>query len=98
LLSCVATSASARGEALAPSFFASSRHTSSRSPFQFLQVPPGSRVAVVDLYSASFGRQGLVTIERRLGMEGPFNFDIHPTNVGHFFIAREFEAVWIGVP
>jgi hypothetical protein len=31
-------------------------------------------------------------------MEGPFNFDIHPTNVGHFFIAREFEAVWIGVP
>jgi hypothetical protein len=65
---------------------------------QFVQIPPGSRVALVDLYSASLGRQGLVTIERRLGIEGPLNFDIHPTDLGHSFIAREFEAVWNGLP
>jgi hypothetical protein len=65
---------------------------------QFTAVPQGSRVAIVDLYSPSLGRQGLVTIERRLGLQGPFNFDIHPTNLGHAFIAREFEAVWNGLP
>jgi len=64
---------------------------------QFIPVPAGSSVAVVDLYSASLGRQGLVTIERRLGFEGPFDFDIHPTNRGHSFIAKEFEAVWISL-
>jgi hypothetical protein len=64
---------------------------------QFTPVPAGSRVAIVDLYSASLGRQGLVTIERRLGLQGPFNFDIHPTNLGHAFIAQEFEAVWRGL-
>jgi hypothetical protein len=65
---------------------------------QFTPVPQGSRVAIVDLYSASLGRQGLVTIERRLGLQGPFNFDIHPTNLGHAFIAQEFETVWSGLP
>ena len=59
-------------------------------------VPAGSRVAIVDLYTPSLGRQGLVTIERRLGFPGPgpFDFDPHPTNLGHSFIAREFENVW----
>jgi hypothetical protein len=61
-------------------------------------VPPGSTVALVDLYSPSLGRQGLVTIQRRLGFEGPFNFDIHPTNLGHTFIAGEFKKVWNSLP
>ena len=61
---------------------------------QAVHVPAGSRVELVDLYSASLGRQGLVTIERRLGYGGLFDFDIHPTNLGHAFIAREFESVW----
>lgn len=63
-------------------------------------VPPGSRVAFVDLYTPSLGRQGLVTIERRLGFPGPgpFDFDPHPTNLGHAFIAREFENVWRSLP
>jgi hypothetical protein len=65
---------------------------------QFVAVPTGSRLAVVDLYSASLGRQGLVTIERRFGLQGPFEFDIHPTNLGHSFIAGEFEAVWNALP
>lgn len=61
---------------------------------QFLQVPEGSRVALVDLYAASEGESGLVTIERRLGYESPADFDVHPTNRGHSFIARSFAAVW----
>jgi hypothetical protein len=61
-------------------------------------VPSGSRVALVDLYSASLGRQGLVTIQRRLGFSGPFDFDIHPTNLGHAFIAGEFKKVWNSLP
>lgn len=65
---------------------------------QFVQIPQGSRVAIVDLYTPSVGRQGLVTIERRLGFAGPFDFDIHPTNLGHSFIAREFESVWRSLP
>lgn len=63
-------------------------------------APPGSGVALVDLYSASLGRQGLVTIQRRLGIEGPglFDFDIHPTNRGHAFFAGEFKKVWKSLP
>lgn len=65
---------------------------------QFVSVPQGSRVSLVDLYSASEGREGLVTVERRFGFSGPFDFDVHPTNLGHSFIAREFEAVWNDLP
>jgi hypothetical protein len=65
---------------------------------QFVNVPQGSRVALVDLYSASEGQQGLVTVERRLGYDGPADFDVHPTNLGHSFIAREFETVWNSLP
>jgi hypothetical protein len=61
---------------------------------QQVVVPPGARLAVVDLYTPSFGRQGLVTIQRRFGFEGPFDFDIHPTNLGHAFIAGEFKKAW----
>ena len=59
-------------------------------------MPTGSHLAIVDLYTPSLGRQGLVTIERRLGFPGPgpFDFDPHPTNVGHAFIAKQFEDVW----
>jgi hypothetical protein len=62
-----------------------------------VHVPAGSRVAKVDLYTESLGRQGLVTIERRLGFEGPLNFDVHPTNPGHTFIAQQFKAAWLGL-
>ena len=65
---------------------------------QFTHVPQGSRVAVVDLYAASEGHEGLLLIEKRLGFSGPFDYEIHPTNMGHSFIAREFEAVWQGLP
>jgi hypothetical protein len=59
-------------------------------------VPAGSHLAIVDLYTPSLGRQGLVTIERRLGFPGPgpFDFDPHPTNLGHAFIAQQFEDAW----
>lgn len=57
-------------------------------------VPAGSRLALVDLYHPSQGRQGLVAIERRLGYDAPFDFDAHPTNLGHTFISQQFEAVW----
>lgn len=65
---------------------------------QEVVVPAGSRIAVVDLYTPSLGRQGLVTIQRRLGYVGPFDFDIHPTNLGHAFIAGEFKKVWNSLP
>lgn len=61
---------------------------------QFVSVPAGSRVAFVDLYTPSLGRQGLVTIQRRLGVVGVFDFDVHPTNLGHTFIAEQFERAW----
>lgn len=57
-------------------------------------VPQGSRIAMVDLYTASLGRTGLVMLERHNGDSGGFDFDAHPTNLGHEFIAREFERVW----
>jgi lysophospholipase L1-like esterase len=65
---------------------------------QFVPVPEGSRVAVVDLYTPSLGRSGLVTIDRRLGFVGPFDFDVHPTNLGHAFIAEQFKQTWLGLP
>ena len=73
-------------------------HQALRFWLQFVTVPTGSRVALVDLYSASQGQQGLVTIERRLGYQSPTDFDVHPTNLGHSFIAREFEAAWNSLP
>jgi hypothetical protein len=65
-----------------------------RYVLQFVQVPAGSKVGYVDLYAASEGREGLVLIERRLGFTGPFDFEIHPTNLGHAVIAQEFEKVF----
>lgn len=61
---------------------------------QFVAVPTGSRVRFVDLYTPSLRRQGLVTIERRGGYPGPFDFDVHPTNLGHTFIAGRFAEAW----
>ena len=60
-------------------------------------VPPGSKVAKVDLYTPSLGREGLVVIERRLGFEGPLDFDVHPTNLGHTFIAQQFKEAWLAL-
>ena len=61
-----------------------------------IPVPAGSRLAIVDLYTPSLGRRGLVTVERRGGFAGPgpFDFDPHPTNLGHAFIAKQFEDAW----
>ena len=60
-------------------------------------VSAGSRVAKVDLYTPSLGREGFVLIERRGGFEGPFDFDVHPTNLGHTFIARQFKEAWLAL-
>ena len=65
-----------------------------RYVLQFVQVPAGSKLGYVDLYAASEGREGLVLIERRLGFTGPFDFEIHPTNLGHAVISQEFERVF----
>jgi GDSL-like Lipase/Acylhydrolase family len=61
---------------------------------QFVAVPDGSRVEVVDLYTPSLGLQGLVLIERRGGFNGGFVFDVHPTNLGHNFITQQFAEAW----
>lgn len=63
-----------------------------------IQIPAESRVAIVDLYTPSLGRQGLVTIQRRFGYNGQLDFDFHPTNLGHAFIAGEFKKVWNSLP
>ena len=60
-------------------------------------VSAGSRVAKVDLYTPSLGREGFVLIERRGGFEGPFEFDVHPTNLGHTFIAQQFKEAWLAL-
>lgn len=62
-----------------------------------IPVPPGSRVALVDLYSAFKDRNGLLLIQKRNGFNGPFDFDVHPTNAGHATIATEFGTVWKGL-
>jgi hypothetical protein len=63
-----------------------------------VNVPAGSRLAVVDLYTPSIDKQGLVLIQRRLGFTGPFDFEVHPTNAGHAFIAAQFAATWKNLP
>jgi hypothetical protein len=68
------------------------------SLLSLVPVPSGSRVVLVDLYTPSLGRQGLVTIQRRLGVSGNGDFDVHPTNLGHAFIAGEFKKVWSSLP
>jgi len=59
-----------------------------------LVIPEDSHVAVVDLYTRSLGRTGLVMLERRNGFHGGLDFNAHPTNLGHTFIAQEFTHVW----
>lgn len=59
-----------------------------------VNVPAGSRLTVVDLFTPSLGREGLVLVRRRLGYTGGFDFDSHPTNAGHAFIAAQFAAAW----
>ena len=76
----------------APSF------TNSRPAFSTVPVPAGSRLALVDLYTPSLDRDGLVLIERRGGFDGPLDFDPHPTNAGYTFIAKQFEDALSGLP
>lgn len=54
-----------------------------------LNVPAGSRVALVDLYGASLEHP-----ENWVLTQGPGGFDIHPTNVGHTRIAAAFQKAW----
>ncbi len=62
-------------------------------------IPSGSRVAVVDLYNAFKGRNGLLLIQKKNGVgPGPFDFDVHPTNAGHSLMAREFKKAWNALP
>lgn len=61
---------------------------------QSVNVPAGSRLGVVDLYTPSIGREGLVLVQRRGGYTSGFDFDSHPTNSGHTFIAAQFAAAW----
>lgn len=62
-------------------------------------VPRESRIVLVDLYRALKGRSGLFLIEKPGGITGPgpFDFDPHPTTLGHAAIAREFERAWEAV-
>jgi hypothetical protein len=62
-----------------------------------INVPAGSRVVLVDVYNPSIGREGLGLIQRRFGYTSGFDFDFHPTNSGHAFIAAQFAAVWQGL-
>jgi len=59
-------------------------------------VPAGSRVGIVDLYTAFEGRNGLLLIQKKNGITGPgpFDFEVHPTNAGHVVIAQEFARAW----
>jgi lysophospholipase L1-like esterase len=52
------------------------------------------QVAIADVLGAFEGQRGLLLIERRGGFEGPFDFEVHPTNAGHTAIAREFARAW----
>lgn len=60
-----------------------------RQGLQNLNVPAGSKVAVVDLYTMSKQQQADIVL-----LHGPGGFDIHPTNHGHTLIAKEFQKVW----
>lgn len=56
-----------------------------------LHVPEGSKVIYVDVYAATAGRRGLIR-----GFDGsvPDVYNVHPTNLGHFVIAKAFADAW----
>ena len=60
-----------------------------RAGLKGIHVPAGSKVAVVDLYTMSLEHEADFVLTTR-----PGGFDIHPTNLGHTLIAREFQKVW----
>ena len=60
-----------------------------RLGLQGIHVPAGSRVALVDLYTMSLDHE-----ENFFLLDKPGGYDIHPTNLGHTLIAREFQKVW----
>lgn len=60
-----------------------------RMGLQGLNVPAGSKVAVVDLYTMSLDHSAEFVLTDR-----PGGYDIHPTNLGHTLIAKEFQKVW----
>lgn len=57
-------------------------------------VPEGSNVLFVDLFTPSLDRHGLVLGERDPHADPEEDINVHPTNLGHMFIARQFEAAW----
>lgn len=56
-----------------------------------LVVPPDSQVIYVDVYAATAGRRGLVR-----GFDGsvPGVYNVHPTTLGHYVIAKAFADAW----
>ena len=67
-----------------------------RQALSTLRVPAGSRVAVVDLYSAFKGLRGVVLIRNggAAGGSAGLDVEVHPNNLGHLVIAREFQKAW----
>ena len=57
-------------------------------------LPAGSHVGVADLYTAFKDRNGLLLIQKKNGIAGPLDFEVHPTNAGHAVIAQEFQRAW----
>ena len=41
-----------------------------------------------------YAQEGLLLVERRGGYTGGLDFDVHPTNSGHTFIAAQFAEAW----
>ena len=76
--------------------FAASYDQFLRLALSGLRVPAGSRVAVVDLYSAFRGLRGALFIRSGGVATGPGSVDVevHPNNLGHLVIAREFQRTW----
>jgi hypothetical protein len=79
--------------------FAASYDQLLRRALSSVTVPAGSRVAVVDLYSAFRGLRGALLIrngEAATG-SGSLGIEVHPNNLGHLVIAREFQRAWDGL-
>ena len=61
-----------------------------------VQIPAGSHIGIVDLYTAFKDRNGLLLVQKKNGITGPgpFDFEVHPTNAGHAVIAEGFQRAW----
>ena len=68
-----------------------------RLGLQFVPVPPGSKWSSSTSTHLLWDDRGWSESKRRLGFQGPFNFDVHPTNISSAFIAKQFEDAWRSV-